>query len=232
MTVGQFLPTGHFSAFVRKNDWQSLQLSAYSVGMKSKIQENKKLKMERLVEAAGQLFTESGLQNVSVEEIARQAGVAKGTFYLYFHDKEQLRDLIISREATRLFEQADAALRLTPQPTFEDAVVFMIDHVVNQLEARAALLKFIRRSLTLAVIHDYMSGLMQENDFQLYPRFLDLAADYGWRLETPYKTLFLVVELASGTCYSCLIDSKPWSMTEMKPVLYDAIRAILKSGKG
>lgn len=199
--------------------------------MKSKIQENKKQKMDRLVNAASRLFTESGVTSVSVEEIAREAGVAKGTFYLYFHDKEQLRDLIISREAARLFEAADRHLEAHPQPTFEEAVVFMINDVLAQLEAKAALLKFIRRSLTFAVFHENISGLMDEEQFQLYPRFLDLAAGYGWKLAHPYRTLFLVVELASGTCYSCLIDDKPCSMQEMKPMLFQAIRAILQSGK-
>ncbi|WP_289219436.1 TetR/AcrR family transcriptional regulator [Faecalibaculum rodentium] len=171
--------------------------------MKSKVQENKKQKMDRLVASASRLFTETGVEKVSVEEIARQAGVAKGTFYLYFHDKEQLRDLIISREAARLFETADECLRTSPQASFVDAVIFMIDNVLSQLEARATLLKFIRRSLTFAVFHENISGLMQEEQFALYPRFLDLAQSYGWQLKNPYKTLFLVVELASGTCYSC-----------------------------
>lgn len=206
-------------------------LWAYAVGMKSKVQENKKQKMDRLVASASRLFTETGVEKVSVEEIARQAGVAKGTFYLYFHDKEQLRDLIISREAARLFETADECLRTSPQASFVDAVLFMIDNVLSQLEARATLLKFIRRSLTFAVFHENISGLMQEEQFALYPRFLDLAQSYGWQLKNPYKTLFLVVELASGTCYSCLIDSKPCSMEDMKPVLYSSIRAILESAK-
>ena len=196
-----------------------------------KINENKRRKKEALFNTAYELFTTKGINSTAISDIVEKAGVAKGTFYLYFHDKEQLRDLIISREAARLFETADECLRTSPQASFVDAVIFMIDNVLSQLEARATLLKFIRRSLTFAVFHENISGLMQEEQFALYPRFLDLAQSYGWQLKNPYKTLFLVVELASGTCYSCLIDSKPCSMEDMKPVLYSSIRAILESAK-
>ena len=44
----------------------------------------------RLVEAGTTLFAESGLHGVTSAQIARRAGVATGTFYLHFADKEAL----------------------------------------------------------------------------------------------------------------------------------------------
>jgi AcrR family transcriptional regulator len=44
----------------------------------------------RLLEAAIALFAESGLHGVTSAQIARRAGVATGTFYLHFADKEAL----------------------------------------------------------------------------------------------------------------------------------------------
>src|SRR5512139_3256514 len=44
----------------------------------------------RLLEAAVALFAESGLHGVTSAQIARRAGVATGTFYLHFADKEAL----------------------------------------------------------------------------------------------------------------------------------------------
>jgi AcrR family transcriptional regulator len=44
----------------------------------------------RLVEAGTALFAESGLHGVTSAQIARRAGVATGTFYLHFADKEAL----------------------------------------------------------------------------------------------------------------------------------------------
>ena len=44
----------------------------------------------RLLEAAVALFAENGLHGVTSAQIARRAGVATGTFYLHFADKEAL----------------------------------------------------------------------------------------------------------------------------------------------
>jgi len=57
-------------------------------------------KRERILRAAIDVFAQSGYFNAKVSEIAKAAGVADGTIYLYFDGKE---DLLISvfREHTR-----------------------------------------------------------------------------------------------------------------------------------
>src|SRR5215467_10316515 len=62
-------------------------------------------KRERILRAAIDVFAQSGYFNAKVSEIARAAGVADGTIYLYFDSKE---DLLISvfREHTRNYLQS------------------------------------------------------------------------------------------------------------------------------
>jgi AcrR family transcriptional regulator len=47
-------------------------------------------KLESIVQTAKQLFSEHGFERISVDEIARQAGVTKATVYSYFGSKEAL----------------------------------------------------------------------------------------------------------------------------------------------
>ncbi len=44
----------------------------------------------KIIEAAKRLITEKGFEAVSVEDITRECGVAKGTFYTYFKRKEDI----------------------------------------------------------------------------------------------------------------------------------------------
>src|SRR5256885_6656149 len=62
-------------------------------------------KRERILRAAIDIFAQSGYFNAKVSEIAKAAGVADGTIYLYFDSKE---DLLISvlREHTRDYLQS------------------------------------------------------------------------------------------------------------------------------
>jgi TetR/AcrR family fatty acid metabolism transcriptional regulator len=56
-------------------------------------------KRERILEAAERVFADHGFFNAKVSEIARHAGVADGTIYLYFKSKD---DLLISLFETRM----------------------------------------------------------------------------------------------------------------------------------
>lgn len=62
-------------------------------------------KRERILRAATDVFAQSGYFNAKVSEIARTAGVADGTIYLYFDGKE---DLLVSifRDHTRNYLQS------------------------------------------------------------------------------------------------------------------------------
>ena len=55
------------------------------------------------------LFCEKGIQQTSIDEIAKSAGVAKGTIYLYFKNKEEIVftiwDIIIQQHETNFQQQ-------------------------------------------------------------------------------------------------------------------------------
>src|ERR1043165_1626368 len=57
-------------------------------------------KRERILRAAVDVFAEFGYFNAKVSQIAKSAGVADGTIYLYFDGKEDLL-ITIFREYTR-----------------------------------------------------------------------------------------------------------------------------------
>src|ERR1700682_266188 len=62
-------------------------------------------KRERILRAAVDVFAQSGYFNAKVSEIAKAAGVADGTIYLYFDGKEDLL-VTIFREHTRNYLQS------------------------------------------------------------------------------------------------------------------------------
>jgi len=64
-------------------------------------------KRERILDAAERVFARHGFYNARVAEIARDAGVADGTIYLYFKSKD---DLLISLFESRM-ERVNTQLR-------------------------------------------------------------------------------------------------------------------------
>jgi len=84
-----------------------------------KRERNRRAKTRALAEAAMGQFLERGIENVSIDDITRAAGIAKGSFYRYFHDKEALVDALLEpgrARVLRAFEAAERRLRESDSP--------------------------------------------------------------------------------------------------------------------
>lgn len=55
-----------------------------------KVDKKLEAKMQAILQAAQEIFAERGYHGTSIKEIARKAGVAAGTIYLYLRNKEAL----------------------------------------------------------------------------------------------------------------------------------------------
>jgi AcrR family transcriptional regulator len=65
-------------------------------------------KRRQILDGAMRVFLDKGFDAASMSEIARAAGVSKGTLYVYFADKQSLFDAIVQERchihAERVFE--------------------------------------------------------------------------------------------------------------------------------
>ena len=71
--------------------------------------ENKEDKRRRLEAAAVEAFLEHGFAGASIEQIVAGADVARGTFYLYFPEKEAIFAALVDRLLTPLVEAVKEA---------------------------------------------------------------------------------------------------------------------------
>jgi len=67
-------------------------------------------KRDRITEAAISVFAEKGYRSARVADVARKAGVADGTIYLYFRNKEDLLLSIFEEKMGQLLEELAEAL--------------------------------------------------------------------------------------------------------------------------
>jgi len=68
------------------------------------------VRREELLALALRLFMTVGFERTSVEQITREAGVAKGTFYHYFASKQDLLAQLVDSYADQLFTHVEQAL--------------------------------------------------------------------------------------------------------------------------
>ena len=87
---------------------------------------------ERLIDAAKQAFTEVG-PDVSLEEIARRAGVGIGTLYRHFPTREAIVEAVYRREIGQLAEAAQSLLNARrPIDALHDWLKLFVDYMATK----------------------------------------------------------------------------------------------------
>lgn len=67
-------------------------------------------KRQQIIEGARRIFIEMGFDAASMNDITREAGVSKGTIYVYFDNKEELFEAMIEEERCAIFNDLYWAL--------------------------------------------------------------------------------------------------------------------------
>ncbi|MEW5724938.1 MAG: TetR/AcrR family transcriptional regulator [Thermodesulfobacteriota bacterium] len=73
-------------------------------------------KYQGILAAAVRVFARKGFYQARVSEIAREAGVADGTIYLYFHNKDDILISIFEREMQKVIENVQSEIKKTDDP--------------------------------------------------------------------------------------------------------------------
>lgn len=194
-----------------------------------KVEENKQLKRERLLETAFRLFTTKGLTKTSIADIVRDAGVAKGTFYLYFEDKYDIANKLIAAKARHMYLQALERLEAQAVTDSADRIIFLVDDILDQFQRGHVLLRFINKNLSWGLFKNAMRLGSEDYDrekTEFYRRILGEELDQWQDLEA---MIYLIVEMVGSSCYSVILERDPMPLEQFKPHLYRSIRAVVKS---
>lgn len=189
----------------------------------------KKIKKEKtLIDAAYELFISKGINETAIDDIVKNAGVAKGTFYLYFKDKYDIIDKIILKKTFLIIEDTMDVVSKQEIENFNDKVIFFADYIIEALRKDKKLLKLIYKNLSWGLFRKAIANPEQENRMndirkELMENLKIDISNYG-EFE---KTLFMIIELTGSVCYSSIILEEPDDIDAMKPILFRVIRKIL-----
>ena len=196
-----------------------------------KIELNKLQKQTSLLNTAYELFTTKGVNKTSIAEISKAAGIAKGTFYLYFKDKYDIRNKLISHESSKLFGKAKTALDeyqiQTKKVDFIDQIIFIVGYIINELSQNQSLLAFISKNLSWGIFKQALTKNVAPEDVNFQDVFYKMIDESDEKIENPEIMIFQIIELVSSTAYSAIINKEPVDVETLKPSLYQTIRTII-----
>jgi AcrR family transcriptional regulator len=138
-----------------------------------------KERRRQIFEAAARVFAAKGFHSATVNEIAQEAGLGKGTIYEYVRSKKELLFLIIEEAHALLFEKIAEIEKMDIPPEEKLRGVIHIQlHILNQYKDTA-------RALVPAV---EALGVSEEDKNRMHEIFFNYSDRFGKILDDGIKS--------------------------------------------
>lgn len=189
------------------------------------IEKNKREKEQKLYKGAYDLFLEQGIENTRVDQIAKKAGVAKGTFYLYFEDKHDLITKLVHRKSYKLAKEGLEKTRDKHFTNFEDSILYFTNYIIEYLKENRLMLKIITKNLSNGLYKETLDSNLEgiEEVNNILEIFVNTLKKKGYSEEESKLTLYMIIELVGSVCYNSIIFNEPTDIDTIKPILFKKI---------
>ncbi|MDU7163121.1 MAG: TetR/AcrR family transcriptional regulator [Anaerococcus vaginalis] len=183
-------------------------------------------KKEKIMQAALKIFEKKGAEKTSVRDIMTEANLGLGTFYLYYSDKNDLKEKMVLNLATDIILNAEkTCIQKDPIERYISFVNFIIDYLISHPFELDLLSKNITWTLYTKIENDY--GLSEADSTLKFilNKYDNLFLTSHTESEKLY-ILSLTLEIMMSTCKSAVLEDSILTIDEMKPVLFAIIRKI------
>lgn len=193
-----------------------------------RIEQKKQKKKAALVQAAYELFMEKNIAGTSVSDITERAGVAKGTFYLYFRNKEDIVGAVVTVLCRYILENAYLSMHERQTGDFVENTILLADAILDYFRDNKAVLELIQRNFHWPVLQEKFRTdtdsvwKMLRQDVKAY------GETCGKNEGELLKTLYCLVAMCGAVAYSSIICGEPEPIDKMKNVIFSIIRKALR----
>ncbi|MDF2958634.1 MAG: hypothetical protein K0S39_369 [Paenibacillus sp.] len=183
---------------------------------------------QQIIETATQLFISHGYEHVSIDKINTACEIARGTFYIYFKNKDDLLTEILK---VTLIEALDVTISRLPEtsasPRFEEEMGMIGRTVFSYFEERVELVKLVVQSrifgsMDIEFVRDLYSCFFVD---RYSPYFLSIGIP-----EEEINTLLMTGFILLHAAVAYVFTQNPQRAQECKNALICYLRAPVSSG--
>ncbi len=180
-------------------------------GKASKI--NKEQKRESILDAAIKVFAEKGFHSSRISDVAREAGVAEGTIYLYFKNKDDLLLSVFSKRVGSFVE--DVRRAVASQDTPQDKLRTIVEKHFEHLESDPYLAQVVQ--IELRACSAFMRGGVSP-ELKSYLGLIERVLEEG-KAQGVFRP-DLNVKLASKAFFGMMDEvATVWVLRRKKPLI-------------
>ena len=190
--------------------------------------ENKQIKRKRILETAAELFMQKSVDSTAIDDVVKAAGVAKGTFYLYFKDKYDLLDQLLIQKSAGILLEAFNSIQDFESAEPEYIAVDIINYIIDYLCANRELTALLQKNLSHC-----LRDIMKEDVSELktaVDSFVYKLIKKGYTKEEARKTLYIITDLTGSVCCDAIVLQKPYGIEEIRETLCQTVIKIIAKG--
>lgn len=194
----------------------------------SKVSEKQQSKRINILDAAYELFIEKSVNNTSIDDVVKSAGIAKGTFYLYFKDKHDLMERIIIRKGALILQYVLEELKKKKeecQMTFSDQMLFITDRIVDYLEQHKEIITLMGKNFSSCL--SYFNTIEDDELKAMLGELVQENVANGFPEQETLKRIYLIVTLVGSVCYDSFVYESPFKISEIKPLVFSSVKSII-----
>jgi len=194
----------------------------------SKIAKKKREKYSALIESARELFHSKGVQNTTIADIVKGAGVAKGTFYLYFSDKYDLFDKVVLHQTISSLKNMIDKIDYKKVEDLESLMLIYTDEMLNYTQIHQKTSKLIARNMSWKLFEKVYDDAEKIEEFIGFFEHMNKLAMLKYNdLERFKKDLFIILETIDSVIYSTIITGYKEEFEALKPALKEMVCRML-----
>ena len=196
----------------------------------SKTTEKQNNKRISILDSAYELFTSKSFAGTSIDDVVRKAGIAKGTFYLYFKDKYDLMDRIIAHKSLSVLRNALDSLEQEKnksdiEMTFTQQMIFLVNRIMDFMQENKDLLTLVDKKLSKCI--GSFTALSDEDTKEKVDRLIAQNVKSGSTREDTIKKIYIIIDLIGSVGFDSIIYEAPFKIDEIKPMLFSTVEKIL-----
>lgn len=188
-------------------------------------------KKKKIIETAYQLFKNAGISATAVDDVVKAAGIARGTFYLYFKDKSDLLEQLVFYKSTEtmkdLLRQTGAELS-AGQLDFLSMVRRFVEIYIRFYADHRDVMMVLNKNMT-SFLRSF-PNFFDEEAQAIYDQILTFFVAYGYSEETANKMIYIVIEMLSSVCADAILYGEPFSLEDLQPSLSASAVLLIENG--
>lgn len=190
-----------------------------------------KEKKQRLEASALRLFLEQGVNETSVNDIVKDAKLAKGTFYVYFKDKGELIHKMLTKMNLSLIETLISQAKDDVNAGIDSWPCAFVRRFIQYFNEKPHLLKLLHHSMLLDDRASLILPILEQKVTDFDP-FIQSFQRSDETKEAAGIRFLLTMEICAAVCFNALFYHQPDSLENITEMFYAMMRGSFASDQG